>query len=269
MSGRHLEMVVFDWAGTTVDYGSLAPILALEQTFATAGAPVPRDLLRTSMGLSKKDHIRAILALPEVREDWATIHHTEPDERDVDSLYAGFTPRMIEAIAPSAVLIPGVAAVAARLRERGVKIGSTTGYTRPMLDRLLASAAAQGYAPDLSLCPDDAPGGRPAPWMCFRLAIELCVSALWRAVKIGDTESDIAEGLNAGMWTIGITRTGNCVGLSPAEWKALSPGAQMVLLTRAETTLLQAGAHYVVESVADCLPQLEQIEARIARSERP
>jgi phosphonoacetaldehyde hydrolase len=269
MSHRHLEMVVFDWAGTTVDHGSIAPIVALEQVFAAAGVPVSRDLLRRSMGLAKKDHIRKILSLPHVREDWATMHHTEPDERDVESLYARFVPRMMDALVPSSVLIPGVATVAAGLRERGIKIGSTTGYTRPMLDRLLAPAAAAGYAPDLSLCPDDAPGGRPYPWMCFRLAIELRVTALWRAVKIGDTESDVAEGLNAGMWTIGVTRTGNGVGRSLAEWQALDSHAQRAALFAAEAPLREAGAHYILASVADCLPVLEEIEARIAAGERP
>ena len=203
MSRTRVQMVVFDWAGTTADHGSIAPIVALEQVFAAAKVPVTRDLLRLSMGIAKKDHIRQVLSLPQVREDWATMHHTEPDERDVEALYAGFTPRMMDAIGPSSVLIPGVAPVAEELRRRGVRIGATTGYTRPMLDRLLAPAASQGYAPDLSLCPDDAPGGRPWPWMCYRLAIELQVTALWQAVKIGDTESDIAEGINAGIWPSG------------------------------------------------------------------
>ncbi len=264
-----LEMVVFDWAGTAVDHGSIAPIVALEQVFAAAGVPVSRDLLRLSMGIAKKDHIREVLALPQVREDWATVHHTEPDERDVEALYASFTPRMLDAIEPSSVLIPGVAQAAEALRGRGVKIGATTGYTRPMLDRLLGPAAAAGYAPDLSLCPEDAPGGRPWPWMCFRLAIELRITALWRAVKIGDTESDIAEGRNAGMWTIGVTRTGNGAGRSLAEWEALAPAAQQAALRQAEAPLRQAGAHYILESAAECLDVIAEIEARLARGERP
>jgi phosphonoacetaldehyde hydrolase len=267
MSAPRVAMVVFDWAGTTVDHGSIAPIVALEQVFAAAGVPVSRDLLRLSMGLAKKDHIRAILALPQVREDWATIHHTEPDERDVESLYASFTPRMMDAIGPSSTLIPGIAAVADQLRSRAIKIGSTTGYTRPMLDRLLAPAAEAGYSPDLSLCPDDAPGGRPHPWMCLRLAVDLKIPALWQAVKIGDTESDIAEGRNAGMWTIGITRTGNGVGRSLAEWQALDPAAQQSALTQAAAPL--SNAHYILESAADCLPTLHEIESRLASGERP
>ncbi len=269
MSSKHLEMVVFDWAGTTVDHGSIAPIVALEEVFAAAKVPVTRDLLRQSMGIAKKDHIREVLALPQVREDWATMHHTEPDERDVEALYASFTPRMMDAIGPSSALIPGISEVANQMRQRGIKIGATTGYTRPMLDRLLAPAASQGYAPDLSLCPDDAPGGRPWPWMCYRLAIELQVSALWKAVKIGDTESDVTEGINAGMWTIGVTRTGNGVGRSLDEWEGLDSAARQHALAEAGATLRQAGAHYIVESAAESLPVLAEIETRLARGERP
>ena len=221
------------------------------------------------MGIAKKDHIREVLALQRVREDWAAIHHAEPDERDVESLYASFTPRMLDAIGPSATLIPGIAAVAKELRNRQISIGSTTGYTRPMLDCLLGPASAAGYAPDLSLCPDEVPGGRPHPWMCFRLAVELRIPALWRAVKIGDTESDIAEGRNAGMWTVGVTRTGNGVGRSIDEWQALDSAAQETLLAGAEIPLRQAGAHYILESAADCLPVLEEIQARLNRGDRP
>jgi phosphonoacetaldehyde hydrolase len=154
MSRAPIEMVVFDWAGTTVDHGSLAPILAMERVFAAAGAQVSRNLLRLSMGLAKRDRIREVLALSLVREDWAATHHTEPGEGDVASLYAAFTPCMLGLIDASSLLIPGVIAVAEQLRARGIRVGSTTGYTRPMLDRLLTAAA-----PDLSLCPDDAPGG--------------------------------------------------------------------------------------------------------------
>ena len=264
-----IEMVVLDWAGTTVDHGSVAPIHALEEVFATAGVPVTRDLLRRSMGLAKKDHIREVLAIPEVCNHWAMQHHVEPEERDVEALYASFTPRMMEALAPSSALIPGIVEVAGRLRERGIRIGATTGYTRPMLDQLLTPAAEAGYAPDLSLCPDDVGGGRPLPWMCFRLGIELRVSALWRSVKLGDTVSDVAEGKNAGMWTIGVTRTGNGVGLTLDEWDALSPAGQQQLLRSAEEPLRAAGAHYLLESVADCLPILDEIEGRLARGERP
>lgn len=269
MTAPHLQLVVLDWAGTAVDFGSVAPIVALEHVFAAHGIPVPRPQLRLAMGLAKKDHIREILALPTVAEQWQAKFGQPSTERDVETLYAAFTPRMIEEIEPSATLIPGIAEFAAALRARHIKLGATTGYTRPMLETLIAPAAAKGYSPEISLCPEDVGGGRPHPWMCLKLAIDLRVSALAAAVKIGDTPSDIAEGLNAGMWTIGLTASGNEVGLSHSEWLALSTPEQDELREIAAARLRAAGAHYVADSAADTLPILDEIDARLARGDRP
>jgi phosphonoacetaldehyde hydrolase len=269
MTEPKLQLVVLDWAGTAVDFGSVAPILALEHVFAAHGIPVPRPQLRLAMGLAKKDHIREILALPTVAEEWQAKFGQASTECDVETLYAAFTPRMIEEIEPSATLIPGIAEFAAALRARHIKLGATTGYTRPMMETLARSAAAHGYAPDLSLCPDDVPGGRPNPWMCFKIAIQLKITSLSAAVKIGDTPSDIAEGLNAGMWTIGVTSTGNGVGLTQAEYDALTPAEQTEATNQAEAELFEAGAHYVIDSAANALPILDEIEAAIAAGNRP
>jgi phosphonoacetaldehyde hydrolase len=190
-----------------------------------------------------------------------------PQERDVDAIYAGFEPQMMEVL--SASVISGVADAVEAMRARGMKIAGTTGYTRSMLDRLEVLAATQGYRTDRSLAPEDAGGGRPYPWMCYRLAIDLRIYPLSSCVKIGDTESDIQEGLNAGMWTIGVTRSGNTVGLSEADWLQLDPREQAKLLACAEQELRAAGAHYTAETVAHALPLLDEIERRITNQECP
>jgi len=155
-------------------------------------------------------------------------------------------------------------------RTHGLKIGSTTGYTRPMLDLLLAQSSKQGFSPDCAICPEEVPGGgRPGPWMCYLNAVRLAAGPMWTMVKIGDTPSDIAEGLNAGMWTIGVTRTGNEVGLTAAEWRSSPPAEQSAALVLAEQRLRGAGAHYVAEAVADCLDIIDEIEARLNAGERP
>src|SRR5262249_12501695 len=150
-------------------------------------------------GLFKKDHIRRILH-QQTRQSSA--------EADVETLFAEFVPIQMEMLEEHAELIAGTAALAGRLRGRGIQLGSTTGYTRPMLDLLLRYAAAQGYQPDAALCPDDTGRGRPYPWMCLRIALEFRLEATAAAVKVGDTASDIEEGLNAGMWTVGVSATG-------------------------------------------------------------
>jgi phosphonoacetaldehyde hydrolase len=155
------------------------------------------------------------------------------------------------------------------MRARGMKIAGTTGYTRPMLEQLQPAAAGQGYRTDASLAPEDVGAGRPFPWMCYRLAIDLRVYPLSSCVKIGDTDSDIAEGRNAGMWTIGVTRSGNAVGLSEQDWSALAHPEQQTLLNKAEHELRAAGADYTAETVAHTLSILDEIERRIAIGERP
>jgi phosphonoacetaldehyde hydrolase len=187
----------------------------------------------------------------------------------VDELFAEFIPLQMQCLAEYSRLIPGAAELTARLRGRGFKIGSTTGYTRPMLDLLLEHARAQGYSPDLSLCPDDVGGGRPKPWMCYRLGMEFQLSSSAACVKVGDTPADIAEGRNAGMWSVGVAATGNEIGLSEEEFAALSETEREARVAAARSNLLVAGAHYVVDSVADCEGVLDEIERRIGNGYGP
>jgi phosphonoacetaldehyde hydrolase len=247
-----ITAVILDWAGTTVDHGSLAPVAAMRAVFAAAGVDLTTDEIRASMGLHKRDHIRALAA---------------PRGLDTDALYAAFIPKQMDVLAEHSDVITGVADAVERMRGRGIKIGSTTGYNRAMLDSVREHARKRGYAPDCALCPDDVGGGRPAPWMCYETAVRLAVYPFWTMVKVGDTASDIAEGKNAGMWTIGVTRTGNEVGLSEPEWSALDAASRQRLLHIAHDKL--AGADYVIESVAEIDDVLDAIAERIARGERP
>lgn len=264
-----IPMVVLDWAGTVVDHGSIAPVKALEDIFAAEGIDAPRALVRKYMGLAKRDHVKALLWEPAIAAQLARLHARRVTEEDVDRLYARFEPQMMALLPGYAAMIAGAAGVVDELRSRGIRIGGTTGYTRPMLDELVQLAAKQGYRTDASLCPEDVGAGRPHPWMCYRLAIDLRLYPLSRCVKVGDTPSDIEEGRNAGMWTIGLTRSGNAVGLTEAEWKALDAADQKRLLANAEKELGDAGAHLMAESVAHILPLLDEIEGRIRAGELP
>lgn len=265
-----LRAVIFDWAGTVVDHGSRAPVAALQEVFAGAGVPVSVAEARISMGIAKKDHIRSLTELPRVAAEWLRVHGAAPVEKDVEALYAEFLPKQLECLGDYSRVIAGVPAMVEGLRSRGVKIGSTTGYTPPMLEFLAGKAKEQGFAPDCKVCPQDVPGGgRPAPWMCYLNAVRMAVSPLWEMVKIGDTPSDIEEGLNAGMWTIGVTRTGNEAGLTEEEWDAASSEERKDVLARAQQRLVDAGAHYLVESAGECLDVMDEIGGRISQGERP
>ncbi|HLJ89625.1 MAG TPA: phosphonoacetaldehyde hydrolase [Candidatus Angelobacter sp.] len=266
---KRLEAVIFDWAGTTVDWGSLAPVRALTQLFANHGIQLSESDVRKDLGLFKKDHIRKILALEQVDAEWQRQRGKPASEQDVEAIFLNFMPMQMAILDEYAVLIDGMAGLAKELRKRGLKLGGTTGYTRPMLDLLLARAEAQDYRPDQSLCPDDVGGGRPFPWMCLRLALNFQLSSTASAVKVGDTVSDIQEGLNAGMWSVGVTATGNEVGLGKSQLTALSHEERNRRMNQARETLLSAGAHYVIDSVTHLEPVLEQIQQRLAAGDRP
>jgi phosphonoacetaldehyde hydrolase len=261
---RKLLAVMLDWAGTTVDHGSVAPVIALQTLFARHGLTLSPEEARRDMGLLKRDHIQTILAQPEVKRRWAAATGREPGSADVTELFQEFGPLQMEIITQHSPLIAGVRETVAGWQSRGLRIGATTGYTRAMLAPVLAQAERDGYRPDASVCPDEAGGGRPAPWMLMRNAQLLDVYPLSCCVKIGDTISDIEEGRNAGMWTIGLTRTGNMVGLNAADWAALSPAEQSQRLKHAEEVLRSAGADFVVEDLPACEAALVKIDGALS-----
>lgn len=269
MNDRPIKAVILDWAGTAVDFGSLAPVAALERVFEENGVPVTAEEIRRDMGTLKKDHIRAILSGERVRESWRERHGRLPGETDVERIFADFIPRQADVLREFSAPIPGTVETVQCWREAGMKIGSTTGYTRALLDVVIEAAGEQGYRPEASVTPDEVGGGRPRPFMCYRNAILLGVYPLWQCVKIGDTPTDIAEGLNAGMWTIGVTASGNEVGLSLARWQELSEEQRRIREQAAAKRLQQAGAHYTAPSLATCTEILTEIERRILSGERP
>jgi phosphonoacetaldehyde hydrolase len=264
-----LQAAILDWAGTTVDFGCQAPTAVLLELFADRGVPVSVPEIRQHMGLLKRDQIRAICSFPRVAALWRETYGRVPSEEDVEKLFQDFIPRQLSCLERYSDLIPGVAETVARFRERGMKVGTTTGYTRPMLEILIAKAASQGYRPDSNLCPDDVGAGRPTPWMCYENAIRLRVQPLEACVKIGDTVSDVQEGLNAGMWTIAVAATGNEVGWTEAEMNALDDSERRSRVAEARQRLAAAGAHYVVDSVAGCDKILDEIDSRLREAEAP
>jgi len=264
-----LQAVVLDWAGTTVDFGCLAPAAAFMEAFRQSGVPITLEQARAPMGMPKWNHIQAITRMPAVAAAWIATHGKAPTDADVDVLYDRFLPLQVGVVAEHSAVIPGAVEAVQVMKARGLKIGSTTGYPAPVMEVVTAAAARQGYVPDVVVCAGDTPGGRPGPYMALKCLIDMQVSPVQACVKIGDTIVDVEEGLNAGMWTIALTETGNEVGLPLAEWNALSEERRAPLRAAAADKLARAGAHYVVASLKDALPLLDVIEARLARGETP
>lgn len=264
-----VRAVVLDWAGTAVDYGSLGPAAVFVAVFRRHEVAVTVEEARRFMGREKKDHIRAMCALPEIAARWRRAHGAAPGDDAVEALYADTEPMMVAAVARHAEPIPGLLETVAALRRRGIRIGSTTGYTAPMMDVLVPAARERGYAPDAVVCASEVPAGRPFPWMCLLNAIRLQVHPMEAMVKVGDTLADVAEGLNAGMWTVGLTRSGNELGLSREETEALDPVALESRLGAIGRRYREAGAHCTAPGIWDLLPVIDEIEGRLARGERP
>ena len=262
--------VILDWAGTVVDYGSFAPTAVFLRLFENHGVKITAEDARSGMGLMKKDHLRTILARPSVCESWKIAHDgASPTEMDVDLLFESFIPMQLAVVQDYAGLIPGLLETMKELRRREIKIGSTTGYIRKMMDVLAPRARELGYEPDCIVCPDDVPAGRPAPFMCYLNAARLGVFPLESMVKVGDTQVDIEEGLNAGMWTVGLSLTGNLVGKTQAEVDSLSATQRNTLRKKAEDVLLGSGAHMVIDGIWDLNKALGLVTAALVRGRHP
>lgn len=264
-----IKAVVLDWAGTMIDHGCCAPVIALQHVFADAGVPISEAEARADMGRAKRDHIRAILAMPRVRAEWRLLHGVDSAETDVTRLHDAVEPMMRVAAKDCAALIPGAAALATKLRAAGVKIGSCTGYTRPMMADILPLAATQGYAPDVVICSGETLSGRPSPLMLWKALVELGVWPASACVKVDDAAVGIGEGKAAGAWTVGLAASGNGVGLDHAALLALPDAERKNRVDHAAAALRAAGADYVIDSVADLWPTLEAIARRIEAGEQP
>jgi phosphonoacetaldehyde hydrolase len=269
MTASPIQAVIFDWAGTMIDFGCRAPVVALRAVFGQAGIEIAEAEARTDMGRAKRDHVRALLAMPRIAALWTERHGAAPTEDDVTRLHDAVEPRMRAAARDCATLIPGAAEITADLRARGVKIGSTTGYTRPMMADILPLAAQQGYAPDVVVCAGETAQGRPSPLMMWKALVELGAWPARACVKIDDAVVGVGEGLEVGAWTIGLSASGNGVGLDQDGLARLPADERAARIAASAQALHDAGAHYVIDSVADLGPVLAEIEARIERGDSP
>ncbi len=266
---NRIRAVVFDWAGTMIDYGSRAPAAVFMEVFRQQGVPITSEQARAPMGMAKRAHIEAISLMPDVATRWIAKFGSEPTQQQIDSMYEEFLPLQKSVLSEHGQLIPGASETARWCREHDIKVGGTTGYTQELMSVVLPMAAEQGYAPDDSLGADDAPAGRPAPWMIFELAKRFDVYPMRHIVKVDDTMVGIEAGLNAGTWTVGVTKTGNELGRSLEEINDLPEEELEQMLLKAKRRFQSAGAHYVVESVAELPAIIAHINQKLSAGEPP
>lgn len=248
-----LRALLVDWAGTIIDHGSRAPTRVVIEVFRTAGILIDESEARAPMGMAKRDHLAEILAMPRVAEAWLRAHGRAPGDDDLRALYSRFLPLQRQVLADHCDPIPGAAEALARCRGLGLAVGSTTGYTRALMEVVIPRAAAAGIAPDVVVCSDEVVAGRPAPWSLFRAAELLGVFPPAAILVVDDTPAGVAAARNAGMRCLGVTRTGNGLGLSPSAVAALEPADREAREDRVAAGLRAAGAEACVAGI-DAVP---------------
>ncbi|WP_158816770.1 phosphonoacetaldehyde hydrolase [Methylocapsa sp. S129] len=258
---------IFDWAGTIIDFGCIAPVEAFRKAFAQREVEITDAEARLPMGVAKREHIERILEIPEVQARWRARTGAPSNDDDVAVLYRAFLEIDRVSVGRYSDLIPGALETIAALRARGVAIGSTTGYPREVMTTLRPVVEARGYQPDHVCTVSDVARGRPWPDMVLVNALALGAPDMRGCVVVDDSPSGLASARAAGMWAVGVTASGNEVGLSLADWAALTPEAQAARLVPGRRRQLDAGAHYTIDSIAELLPVIDAIEIRLTKGD--
>lgn len=273
MALMHMDLkaagVIFDWAGTTVDYGCRGPVAVFSRAFEKFGI-FPTDFeTRQPMGREKKEHVAAMLSMPRIEENWLEIYGRKPDDKDVANIFALVQELMPATLADFAEPVPQCGDVLEQLRHKNIKIGSCTGYSRNMMTELIPRATAGGFAPDCLVTADEVPQGRPYPWMCWQNCMKLGLFPPETVVKVGDTVADIKEGLNAGHWSVAVVRSSNAMGKSAAELEAMSEAERLAREKEIAGSFRKAGAHYVIATLAELPDLCEEISECLAMGRLP
>ena len=264
---NHIQMIVFDWAGTTTDYGGVAPSVVFDRVFQEEGICLTKEEINAPMGMEKKAHIRALLSSLSGGRQWKERYGTSWTEEDAERLYEKFEGILYQMVAEYSVPIPGVVDTVQQLRKQGLKIGSTTGYTSQMMKQVLPKARGLGYEADCVVTPDVTCASRPTPFMLYECMRRLNVYPPSAVVKVGDTVVDIQEGKNAGAWSIGILTGSNLLGLTQAEYEAMAPDELEQRKQAAAERYLEAGADLVIDSIRELPDAVAEINRRMAEQE--
>ncbi len=248
---KQLEAVIFDWAGTTVDYGCMAPILAMKHAFLQQELAVTIDEIRKPMGMLKIDHIKAMLNMERIKLDFNQKYGRYSQHHDIQKIYTDFETSIFSMLHNHTEVIPGMLDVQSFLRKNHIKIGSTTGYTKKMIDIVAESAKDQGYNPDFIIAADEVKKGRPYPYMLHQNVVALDIRDTRSVLKVGDTIVDIEEGLYAGCWSVGVIKGSSMLGLSKNEVHDMHTDELEQRIKQVRYQMLTAGAHYVIDNISE------------------
>ncbi len=264
-----LQAAILDWAGTVVDFGSFAPTQIFVEAFGEFDVQVSIEEARGPMGMGKWDHIRTLCDQPQITERYKKVFGRAPTDDDVTAIYERFMPLQIEKIAEHSALIPGALDTIAALRAQGIKIGSCSGYPAQVMAKVVELAATNGYVADHVVATDEVPNGRPWPAQALANVIALGIDDVGACVKIDDTVPGILEGRRAGMWTVALVCSGNALGLTHAQYKALAPDTLATERKRIHALFEGSRPHYLIDTISDLPEVIADINKRLAQGEMP
>ncbi|WP_407729065.1 phosphonoacetaldehyde hydrolase [Pseudomonas helleri] len=264
-----LQAAILDWAGTVVDFGSFAPTQIFVEAFAEFDVQVSIEEARGPMGMGKWDHIRTLCDHPQISERYKKVFGRTPSDDDVTAIYQRFMPLQIEKIAEHSALIPGALEAIAQLRGQGIKIGSCSGYPAQVMAKVVELAATRGYTADHVVATDQVPNGRPWPAQALANVIALGIDDVGACVKVDDTVPGILEGRRAGMWTVALVCSGNALGLTYEQYRALDPTTLASERTRIHSLFEGSRPHYLIDTLSDLPEVIADINKRLANGEMP
>ena len=266
-----IKCAVLDWSGTLADAYVIAPAVVFVEVFKSQGVEISMEEARGPMGLRKDIHIKKLTEDPVIAARWEKIKGTPPTQADVDAMFEEFVPAQLACLPKYTALLPGIKEVCDGLQADGIKIGVSTGFTRVMVDVLLKDVIAQGVTPDATVAGDEVVNGaRPSPHMVFKNLDLLGIDDVKSVVKCDDTVSGIGEAMNAGCWGVGLVRYSNYMNINTLDEEAtLSEADIAARMAKTRKILEQAGAHYVIDSLVELPAVIEDINARLARGEKP
>ncbi|GAB4455581.1 MAG: phosphonatase-like hydrolase [Armatimonadaceae bacterium] len=202
MAAEHLPdrpaLVVFDMAGTTVYDEDGIVARCLVEAMESGGFVVEFSRALSLMGIPKPEAI--VHLLPE------TMQHEPTLDQTVTQLHQAFLERMLRYYRenPAVTSIAGTEEVFRTLRTEGIKVALDTGFSRDILDTIVARLHWESLL-DATVASDEVQNGRPHPDMVFYLMHQLGITDAAQVAKVGDTPVDLQEGLAAGcQWNIGV-----------------------------------------------------------------
>ena len=270
-ASRRIQAVILDWSGTVCDKYVIAPAVVFKDVFQKHGVDVTMEECRKPMGLRKDLHIKSMLFDDtNVYRRWSEKYGRAPEQQDVDNLFKDFVPMQLNCLEKYSGLIPGAKEAITKLSQTAA-IGSTTGFTRSMVDILEKDANKQGVFFDCTVAGDEVvTGWRPYPHMVYKNMDILGIQNPKDVVKVDDTVGGIGEGIHAGCWSVGVSRYSNYMDIDSYEHEdSLTEEEIDRRHAYSRKKLEGAGAHLVVDSIAELPEAVDIIQQWISEGKTP